>query len=64
MTGEKKVGKFLTAAKVPCTVRDKVLIVSDNEEIIWVYPVRMSGKAKVTGKTRRMLNLQVSNVIG
>ena len=59
----KKVGKFLTAEKVPSTVRDKVLIISDREEILWVYPIRISEKAKVTGKTRRILRLQVSDAV-
>jgi tRNA(Ile)-lysidine synthase len=60
---EKKVGKFLTAEKVPSVVRDKVLIIGDKEKIIWVYPIRISEKAKVTGETRLILKLQVSDAV-
>jgi tRNA(Ile)-lysidine synthase len=57
--GEKKVGKFLTAAKVPQQIRKKILIVTDSEKIIWVWPIRMSEQAKVTGQTRKVLQLKI-----
>jgi tRNA(Ile)-lysidine synthase len=58
--GEKKVGKFLTAAKVPRDVRDKILVVADNEKIIWVFPIRMCEQAKVTDRTEMVLQLQIT----
>ena len=58
---EKKVGKFLTAAKAPREIRKKVLIVADAEKIIWVCPVRISEQAKVTSGTRKILRLQVAD---
>ncbi len=58
--GEKKVGKFLTAARVPG--RRKVLIISDSEKIIWVWPIRMSEQAKITGGTRKILQLRITGV--
>jgi len=57
---EKKVGKFLTAAQVPQEVRQKILIVADGEKIIWVWPIRISEKAKVTSVTRKILQLQIT----
>jgi tRNA(Ile)-lysidine synthase len=56
---EKRVGKFLTDARVPRKVREKVLIVADREKIIWVWPVRMSEEAKVTLKSRKILQIQI-----
>jgi tRNA(Ile)-lysidine synthase len=57
---QKKVGKFLTDAKVPQEIRRKVLIVADREKIIWVCPIRISEQAKVTDKTGRILQLQIA----
>ena len=57
---EKKLGKFMTAQRVPHPMRRKVLVVADGEKIIWVCPVRISEQAKVTGETRRILQLHVT----
>ena len=46
---EKKVGKFLTTAKVPHDLREQILIFADREKIVWVCPVRMSER----GRSRR-----------
>jgi len=62
LAGEKKVGKFLTAAKVPQEMRQKVLIVSDSEKIIWVWPIRISEQAKITSETRKILQMQITDM--
>jgi len=59
---EKKVGKFLTAARVPQEVRQKLLIVADSERIIWVWPIRIGEQAKVTSGTRKILQLQITDM--
>ncbi len=59
---EKKVGKFLTAARVPQEVRQKLLIVADRERIIWVWPIRIAEQAKVTSGTRKILQLQITSM--
>jgi len=59
---EKKVGKFLTAARVPQEVRQKLLIVADSKKIIWVWPIRICEQAKVTGGTRKILQLQITRM--
>ncbi len=56
---EKKVGKFLTAARVEHDVRDNVLIVADAGKVIWVSPVRMSEECKVTKDTAKVLRLRI-----
>jgi tRNA(Ile)-lysidine synthase len=59
---EKKVGKFLTAAHVPRQTRQKLLIVTDSEKIIWLWPIRTSQQAKVTDATRKILQLRITNM--
>jgi len=60
VAGEKRLGKFLTAAKVPREVRADILIFADRERIVWVCPVRIAETAKVTEQTRRILMLKVT----
>lgn len=60
---EKKVGKFLTAAKVPHDVREKILIVTDSKKVIWVFPIRICEQAKITDKTRKILQLRITQAI-
>ena len=57
---EKRIGKFLTAAKVPQAIRKKTLIVADGEKIIWLWPIRISEKTKIDGGTQNILQLQVT----
>jgi len=59
LRSEKKVGKFLTAAQVPQQIRQKVLIIADSEKIIWVWPIRISEQARLTGETQKILQLQI-----
>jgi tRNA(Ile)-lysidine synthase len=58
---EKKVGKFLTAQRVPQRIRKRVLIVADAEKVIWVWPIRICEQAKVTEKTQKILRLQITD---
>jgi tRNA(Ile)-lysidine synthase len=59
LAGEKKLGKFVTTAKIPQQLRQKMLVIADGEKIIWLRPVRISEKAKVTSETQKMLKLQI-----
>jgi hypothetical protein len=59
MAGDKKVGKFLTTAKVPRATRNDILVFDDGVRIVWVCPVRISESVKVTSATRRLLHLKV-----
>lgn len=62
MASEKKLGKFLTAQRVPQRIRRQVLVVAGVEKVIWVWPVRMSERAKVTADTRMILQLQITDL--
>lgn len=57
--GVKKLGKFLTAQKVPHNIRQKVIVVTDKEKIIWLWPVRISEQVKITDETREILRLKI-----
>jgi len=59
MTGEKKLGKFLTDRRIGRSAREGVLVVEDNEKIIWLWPVRMSEQAKITPETKKILQLRI-----
>jgi tRNA(Ile)-lysidine synthase len=61
-TEEKKLGKFLTAQRVPHEIRRNVLVVADSEKIIWVWPIRVSEQSKITGQTRKILQLQITDL--
>ncbi len=58
----KKLGKFLTAQRIPHRIRRDVLVVTDREKIIWVWPVRISEQQKITGQTQKILQLQITNL--
>jgi len=60
MSAETKVGKFLTAAKVPLRQRGNVLVFQDRQHILWLCPVRLGQRAKVAPTTRRLLELTVN----
>ena len=62
LAGEKKVGKFLTAAKVSSALRRKLLVVADSEKIIWLCPVRISEQTGVTGETKTVLQLKIADI--
>ena len=58
---ETKIGKFLTAQKVPHEIRKKVLVVEDSEKIIWLWPIRIGERAKITDGTNNVLRLKISD---
>lgn len=61
---EKKIGKFLTAQRVPHNVRRQIMLVEDGEKIIWVWPIRISEQVKLTAGTRKILQLQITKTAG
>ena len=58
---ETKIGRFLTAQKVTHDIRRKVLIVTDSEKIIWLWPVRISEQVKITKDTNKILRLEIGD---
>lgn len=61
MSSEKKVGKFLTCAKVPQDIRKKMLVVADREKIIWLWPIRISEQTRITDSTKKILQVKITD---
>jgi tRNA(Ile)-lysidine synthase len=57
--GQKKIGKFLTAARINHKLRKEVVIIADNDKIIWVGPVRASELTKITRTTKSILQIRL-----
>jgi tRNA(Ile)-lysidine synthase len=62
LDAEKKVGKFLTTAKVPREMRERAIVFADREKILWVCPVRIAESVKITDGTQSILELTVRNM--
>jgi len=62
MPGEKRVGKFITAARLTRESRDKLLVIADGGKIIWLAPLRAGEETRLTDQTRRILQLQLISV--
>lgn len=62
LAAEKKLGKFITAARVSPDLRRKVIVIADSEKIIWLAPLRPSEKTKITGQTKRILQIQLTSL--
>lgn len=59
LEAEKKIGKFLTAAKIPHHLRRKLLVIEDSEKIIWLWPARICEQTKITCATQKVLQLEI-----
>lgn len=59
---EKKLGKFLTAARVTDDRRRRTFLIEDTETILWLCPIRISDRAKVTEQTSIVLDLTVTEL--
>jgi tRNA(Ile)-lysidine synthase len=57
----KKIGKFITSAKLDLDQRKKTFLVCDSEKILWLVPIRRSNEAPITGKSRRLLQIKIKN---
>jgi tRNA(Ile)-lysidine synthase len=74
LAGEKRVGKFLTAAKVSQSLRRRLFVIADSDlpggalaksgKVIWLCPVRISEQAKVTNDTRKVIQIKISDSVG
>lgn len=56
---KKKLKEFFVEQKVPKKYRDKVLLVADGNEILWVVGMRTSEAHKVTSETKNICKIQL-----
>ena len=64
MAGHKKVSDFLVDEKVDSFAKDKQLVLTANEEIIWLCGRRLSDTVKVTDSTTEYLELYLETAVG
>jgi tRNA(Ile)-lysidine synthase len=58
MKNEKKVKDFFIDSKIPFWERDKIPIIADEKNILWIVDLRRSDMAKVGDKTKRILKIE------
>ena len=46
--------------KIPASERDRILLLADNSDILWIIGYRISEKYKVTDSTENILEVSVS----
>lgn len=57
--GPKKVGRFLIDAGLDGETKRHAFVVADAEKILWLAPLRMAEEAKVSDRTRRILEIRL-----
>lgn len=59
--GSKKLKEFFIDNKIPEIQRDSIVLIADQQEIIWVAGYRQSEHGKVSANTQKKLQLSISN---
>jgi len=59
LRGTKKLSDFFIDSKIPRRLRDRVPLLVDGEDILWVVGIRRADKARITEDTRRILEVQL-----
>ena len=57
--GHTKLKDYFINEKVPKDIRDKILLVCDGNEVVWVVGMRLSEKYKINKATTRVLSLEI-----
>jgi tRNA(Ile)-lysidine synthase len=60
--GPKKVGRFLIDADLDGDTKRDFFVIRDAEKILWLSPLRMSEEAKLTPKTKKILEIRVRQI--
>ena len=55
--GRKKLKEYLVNEKIPGEERDRLILLAEGDEILWVLGHRLSEKVKVKENTKRVLKL-------
>ncbi len=59
MSGKKKIKDIFIDNKIPLDDRSKLLILEDDEKIIWLENYRISNECRVTANTQKILTINV-----
>ena len=58
MEGTMKISDYLINRKVPIIDKNSVMLLADEEDILWVCGYRMSDKCRITDKTKKALKVE------
>ena len=58
--GRKTVKKFFVDEKIPADCRDKILLVKDETDVLWITGYRISEKHKITESTKKGLLMKLT----
>ncbi len=58
--GEKKVARFLQDSQIDKANRTRVFVLTDAAKILYLAPLRLDERAKVSGRTKKVLQVAVS----
>ena len=61
MKGNKKIKDYFIDEKIPKDKRDKIPLIVDDENIVWVVGYRTSEEYKITKNTKNVVTIQVKN---
>lgn len=61
MNSEKKLKDFFIDLKIDRYLRDKIGIITDENEIIWVMPYRLSNNYAVDNETTEFINIYLED---
>ena len=59
MHSPKKLKNFFVDSKIPKYEKDKIIIIEDQNQIIWVAGIRISEDVKFTSQTQRVLRIKI-----
>ena len=63
MDGTKKVSDYLIDRKIDRLSKEKQLVMTANDEIVWLLGQRISNKFRITNNTSNMLELSMCKQI-
>lgn len=63
MSGQKKIKDFFIDEKVPRDKRDALLLVCDEEKIVWVENMRINNLCRITKETEKVLILSFQELV-
>lgn len=60
LCGAKKAARFLMDSKIDKQSRKGVFVLADAQKILWLAPLRLDDRVKVTASTRRILEIMIT----
>lgn len=62
MKGKKKLSDFMIDKKIPLNLKKKVMVLTSNEDIVWVIGHRLDERFKVSDTTDNILHFRIENI--